>query len=374
MPGTPRTIFLSVGDVSAEGHAVRLLEEANARRANLRWLGFGGERLRAAGCDVRVDLVGLGLIGFSSVIRAVPRLFGAVRRLHRILRDEKPVLVVLLDYPGLHFLLARMARRRGVPVLYYIAPQVWAWAPWRVRRMRRDLARVLCILPFEAPWFERHGVPATHVGHPLADALAQVPRTSSFDPDLVVLLPGSRRKEIRANLPSQVRVFEKLRTRRPNLRAVVAHTRADLAPFLRELAGPGVEISAGDFHGPLSRARLVLAKSGTGILEVAHHGSPLVVLYRVRWPLASLARLFLCTPWFASINLIANREVVPEFCFDRDDAEAAIATRAEALLRDGPERDAVRRGLEEVRRAFDAPGTAARAAAAVLGTLPGPSP
>ncbi|MGH7152150.1 MAG: hypothetical protein ACREIU_15700, partial [Planctomycetota bacterium] len=222
---------------------------------------------------------------------------------------------------------------------------------------------------FEAPWFERLGVPATHVGHPLADALAQIPRAVTPDPNLLVLLPGSRRKEIRANLPSQVRVFQKLRSTRPNLRAVVAHTRADYEPLLRSLAGPGVEVSAGDFHGPLSRARLVLAKSGTGILEVAHHGPPLVVLYRVRWPLASLARLFLCTPWFASINLIANREVVPEFCFDGDGSEEAIAERAAALLAEGPDRNRSRLGLEEVRLAFDSPGTAARAAASLLSAL-----
>ncbi len=363
------TIFLSVGDASAEGHAIRLLQETNARRANLRWIGFGGGRLRAAGCDVRVDLVSLGLIGFTAVFRAVPRLLGVVATFDRILRKEKPALVVLLDYPGLHLILARLARRRGVPVLYYIAPQVWGWAPWRVRRMRRDLARVLCILPFEAPWFERNGVPATHVGHPLADALEKVPRVTSPDPDLLVLLPGSRRKEIRANLPSQVRIFERLRAQHPKLHAVVAHTRADFGPFLKELAGPGVVVSARDFHGPLSRARLVLAKSGTGILEVAHHVVPLVVLYRVRRPLASLSRFVLCTPWFASINLIANREVVPEFCFDSDGIEEEIASRAAALLGDGPAREEVKRGLEAIQPAFDSPGTAARAAACLLDAL-----
>ncbi len=368
-PRPPTTIYQSRGPQSAQGPPGRLHPETHPPRTNHRWIGFGGERLRAAGCDVRFDLVGLGLIGFTVVFWAIPRLLRVVATFDRILRKEKPALVVLLDYPGLHLILARLARRRGVPVLYYIAPQVWGWAPWRVRRMRRDLARVLCILPFEAPWFQKNGVPATHVGHPLADALEKVPRSRAPDPDLLVLLPGSRRKEIRANLPSQVRIFERLRAQHPKLHAIVAHTRADLGPFLKELAGPGIEVSARDFHGPLSRARLVLAKSGTGILEVAHHAIPLLVLYRVRRPLASLARFFLCTPWFASINLIANREVVPEFCFDGDGSEAAIAERAAALLAEGSEREGSKRDLEAVREAFDAPGTAARAATALLEAL-----
>ena len=369
-PGArPATLFVSVGDVSAEAHAVRLVRETSARREGIRWIGFGGERLREAGCDVRVDLVRLGLIGFRTVARAIPALFGVVRTFARTLREERPDLVVLLDYPGLHLVLARLARRSGIPVVYYIPPQVWAWAPWRVRRLRRDATRVLAIVPFEARWFESLGVRVHFVGHPIADAFAEAPAPQAAeDPDRIALLPGSRRREVRLNLPSQLRIVERMRR---GLRVVVGQTGAGVPEILAARGADGVESRAVPFREALSGARLALAKSGTGLLELARRGVPGVVLYRVPRPFAKAGPWLLATRWFAMVNLLANEEVLPEFCFDREEDEERIAQAASRLLADGPERERAKEGLARARSRFAVPGTAGRAAGILLTLLDG---
>jgi lipid-A-disaccharide synthase len=368
--GRPATIFLSVGDVSAEGHAVRLVRETSARRDGIRWIGFGGEKLREAGCEVRFDLVRLGLIGFQSVLRALPTLLGVVRTFARALRVEQPDVVVLLDYPGLHLVLARLARRAGIPVVYYVPPQVWAWAPWRHRRLRRDAARVLAIVPFEARWFEARGVPVSFVGHPLGDSFAdRSESTATEEPRKVALLPGSRRREVRLNLPAQLRIVERLRAHEPRLRGVVGQPGAGAAEILARSRGD--EASIAPFEEAIAGARLALAKSGTGLLELARRGVPGVVLYRVPRPFARAGRWLLATRWFAMVNLLANEEVLPEFCFDREEDEERIAQSARSLLEEGPQRERAKAGLARARARFDVPGTAARAAGVLLEILDG---
>ncbi|MBM4063397.1 MAG: lipid-A-disaccharide synthase, partial [Planctomycetes bacterium] len=305
----------------------------------------------------------------------LPLLLRAFAAYLRLLRDDPPDLVVLVDYPGLHVVMAKAARRSGIPVLHYVAPQYWAWGPWRMRRYRRAVDATLTILPFEPAFCRRFAIPAAYIGHPLLDELAAHPpdpaRTAALRArPLLVLLPGSRAAEIDANLPGMLHVAAALRAAEPGLRIVLPHRDPRRTPQLRrhlEAAGAGfVEHREGPLADWLAGARLVLAKSGTGSLEACLHGVPTVVVYRLRGLLATLGyHNILSVPWVAAANLIAGRAVAPEFCFHRRTGWRDVQRAAERLLHDGPDRDAALAGLAEIRTRLGAPGATARIAAIV---------
>ncbi|GAB4151955.1 MAG: lipid-A-disaccharide synthase [Planctomycetota bacterium] len=369
-------LFLSAGEASGDAHAADLLERLAAR--DLRCDAFGGPALERAGARLLFPLSEHAVMGFFSVLRELPRIIRAYARFVRLLREDPPDLAVLVDYPGLHLVMARAAKRRGVPVLHYIAPQYWAWGPWRMRRYRRSIPATLTILPFEVAFFRRFGVPALYVGHPLLDRLGAVTpdpvaSAASAEQPTLCLLPGSRSAEIRANLPGMLRVAGALRARHGGLRVVVAHenaARADLLSSILKTAATKADLVIGPLAPRLAGARLVLAKSGTGSLESCLHGTPTVVVYRLRSFLAAFGyHNLLSIPYIAAANLIAGRKVVPEFCFRRDRGWDRVAEAALELWADGPARDACLAGLEDVRRRLGRPGASARAAAVVSAFL-----
>jgi lipid-A-disaccharide synthase len=315
------------------------------------------------------------------VLRQLPLILRAFASFLRLLRDDPPDLVVLVDYPGLHVVMAKAAKRRKVPVLHYVAPQYWAWGPWRMRRYRRAVDAVLTILPFESAFFRRFRVPATYIGHPLLDELAHHPP----EPGLVaavrarrtlVLLPGSRRAEIAGNLPGMLQVARALRTLDPALRVVLPHKDPRRTALLREHLqahdAAFVEHHEGQLAPWLHGAHLVLAKSGTGSLEACLSGQPTIVVYQLRGMLSTLGyHNILSVPWIAAANLIAGRAVVPEHCFHGEDGWVRVTADAERLWRDGAARAEVMAGLAEVRARLGAPGATARTAAIVQRFLAG---
>ena len=363
-------LFLSAGEASGETHAVALLE---ALGSDVRCSAFGGQRLKAAGATLRFALSDHAVMGVIGVLQQLPLILRAVADYLRMLRDDPPDLVVLVDFPGLHVVMAKLAKRRGIPVLHYIAPQYWAWGPWRMRRYRRSVDATLTILPFETAFFRRFNIPAAYVGHPLLDAVsADQPTATDADAErpLLVLLPGSRSADIRRNLPGQLRVAAALRAREPTLRCVVPHQNPRRTLLLREL----LQRQAADFvahhEGPLApwlgRARLVIAKSGTGSLEACLHGAPTVVVYQLGGLLSAVGyHNILSVPWIAAANLIAGREVVPEFCFARAAGWDKVTAKAVELWTDCPARDAVVAGIADVQRRLGSGGASARTAAIV---------
>ncbi|MBL8723116.1 MAG: lipid-A-disaccharide synthase [Planctomycetes bacterium] len=373
----PPHLFVSAGEASGEAHAAALLQSLPMER--LRCTAFGGERLAAAGASLRFPLSEHAVMGVVAVLRHLPRLVAAFASYLRLLRDDPPDLVVLVDYPGLHLVMAKAAKQRGVPVLHYIAPQYWAWGPWRLRRYRRSVDATLTILPFETAFFRRHGVPAAYIGHPLVDSLA----AAAPDPVAVsqvqsrptlVLLPGSRRAEIRTNLPGMLQVARELRAQHSELRIVVAHVNAKRRDLLTALVGqqPGAaaELAIGPLGPWLGGARLVLAKSGTGSLEACLHGAPTVVVYQLRGPLASLGyHTILSVPWIAAANLVSNRTIVPEFCFHRQAGWQRVAAAVQSLWHEGPARRQMLADLDQLRQRLGAPGASQRTAAVVRACL-----
>ncbi|MCA8941049.1 MAG: lipid-A-disaccharide synthase [Planctomycetes bacterium] len=355
-------VFISAGEASGEAHAANLVR-AVGRGA--RWTAFGGSLLRETGADVVYPLSEHAVMGIGGVLKSLPFVVRAHRRFLELLRDDPPSLVVLVDYPGLHLVMARAARKRGIPVLHYIAPQYWGWGPWRMRRYRAAIDATLTILPFEAPFYEAQGLASAYVGHPLLDQL------HGEDPperdELLCLMPGSRSKELEQHLGPMTDIARELRVENPNLRVVLPHRdprRADrIRAMLDDLRADFVEFVSGDTEPWLRRARAVLVKSGTGSLEACLCGAPTVVVYALggrlmRWMHAALLNV----PFIAGANLIANRRVAPEFVIhasaDWDAAKRAVAT----LFVDGPERDAALDGVRMVRDRLGAPGASARAA------------
>ncbi len=390
---SPKTIFISVGDISAEPHAIRLMQEVNRLRPNTHWIGFGGKRMQEAGCEILFNPVDLALIGFSNPAKQIPAHWRALKQFSQLLKERRVDLVILIDYPGFNLALAQAAQGKA-RVLYYICPQLWAWAPWRLKTFRKCVDRAVSILPFEAEYFRKQGIPADFVGHPIAD---RVPFCDSSIPQdkaalappcpeesknrrmapVLTLLPGSREKEILLNLPAMLRIVAQLQKENPELQIVLPHEREKLIPLLRELLAHSpcpVEIRPGKLHETLAESRFVFVKSGTAVLEVAHFEVPMIVFYRFpsgfRGWLSDWARHnLLLTPFFTSLNLLAAKEIVPEFAYSQQIVEEKIFEQARLLWKDGEARERCLKDLQEVRERYDLPGAGERTAKIVLEEL-----
>lgn len=366
----PPLVFVSCAEISGEIHARRFVERArehwcaatsaaanSGASAPLRFRGLGGPDLAAAGVDTVGDPVSSSRMGFG-VVLALGFYLRLLTDAARCLRDERPDVAVLVDSPALHVPLGRLARRYGVPVVHFVTPQYWGWAPWRARGYRSAVDLALSILPFEQTWFERRGVRCVHVGHPLLDRLARVPhRDRPLDDGPIALLPGSRASVIGRNLPWMLETLAEAApgSELATSRFVVAIGRADLASHVRELvdasplgAQQRVDVVVGDLHDVLPGCRAALTVSGTVVLDVAHHRLPMVVIYRLakRFEVALMGRL-LTVPHFASVNLLAGREVVREFGFAGDGPRLELLEALEAVTRSGSERESCIAGLEE---------------------------
>ena len=362
------TVFVSAGEPSGDQHAAALIAALRRAVPGVTVEGVGGPQLAAAGTTLMARIEDLTVIGFVEVVRKLPAHVRLLRRIERRLRAGGVDLVVLVDYPGFHMRVAAAAHRAGVPVLYYIAPQLWAWGERRVHQMARTVSRLAVILPFEETFFASRGVPTTFVGHPLMDrpplaAREQVKLDLGLDPSRPVLglFPGSRRQEVVRLWPAFRDAAEMVRRDRPAVQVVVAATAGAAYPEGRAGAG-GIRVISGRPRECFAAADAALCKSGTSTLEAAVAGTPLVVAYRMHPLSYLLARRLVRVPWIGMVNLVAEREVAPEFI--QGAVTPAALARAVLPLLDpsSPERAAQVEGLAEVRRRLGDPGAAARAA------------
>lgn len=380
--GTLKKLILSCGDASGEIHAARLLKVLQQRHPDLQVEGYGGQRLADMGMDVWLPLADLNVMGFKDVAAQLPMFFGAVYRFAKRIHMQRPDVVVLLDYPGLNLHLLRIAQRHGIPVVHYVAPQLWAWAPWRVKDFRRADS-LLTILPFENDWYQRHGARTTFVGHPMADSLAAdtsiwtppvfetPPATkapmATEDVEWIAILPGSRKREIRENLTLMLEAAVLLQQQRPQVRFVLPHLRANVWPQIDAiLAASPVEVHKvpGEFHAVLKQCQGAWVVSGTASLEVAALGIPSVVVYAMSSKLGAwLAAHALTVPYVGAINLVAGEKLAPEQVGLNLQA-ADLCADLQAQLAE-PGRSAIVARLRAVHDTALAPGTAKRAALAV---------
>ena len=366
--------MISCGEPSGDLYAAALTTELLRLDPAATVVGLGSRRLRDAGADLTSDFSGLSVTGLLEVARLLPRTYGTYRTLVREARSRRPDVFVAIDFPDFNFVLARAMRKLGVPVVYYIGPQLWAWRRGRMKTMRRIADRVLVIFPFEEAIYREAGIPAQWVGHPLLDLTpATRPREEvlaslRLDParPVVALLPGSRHNELRAILPDLVRGAMLIRQTLPNAQFILArapHLDDGLFDSLEQLAG--VVTVEGRTDDVLAAADVAIVASGTVTVQAALHQCPMVVVYRLSSLTYRLGKPFVHVDTYAMANLVAGRRVVPELIQD-DFTPERVAAEALRVLTDSAHRTAVRRDLGEVRARLGATGASTRAAEAVI--------
>jgi lipid-A-disaccharide synthase len=371
-------LFISAGEPSGDLHGANLIRALRQQRRDLTFHGFGGERMAAASCDLLFPLSQFALIGFIPVMMQAHRFLGFLRQADRFFRDQQPDAVVMIDYPGFHWWLARRAKARGIPVIYFVPPQIWAWASWRVRKMRRLADRVLCTLPFEVTWYRERGVPAEYVGHPYFDELREQQWDAEFIAaqraragTIVALLPGSRNQELVNNFPSLERAACLIAGQRPDVRFLVACLRPEQAEKMRGWLARNplpIEVHAARTPEIIHLAHSCISVSGSVGLELLHHGKPSVVTYRCNWPSIQVAKVLRNSPYISLVNLLAGKELFPEFLGHRCEAER-IAAHVLRWLNDPAAHAALCGELARLRERVSIPGACERAGARVLDFL-----
>jgi len=368
-------VMVSCGEASGDLYAGALAAEILRQAPGSTVTGFGGERLRQAGGELLGDYRGFAVTGLVEALRVLPRSYAMYRRLVAHARALRPDVFVAIDFPDFNFRLAAAIRRLGVPVVYYIGPQLWAWRPGRIRTMARVTDLVLPIFPFEPAIYERAGIPVEFVGHPLVDLIRVSAERQPFlaglglnpDAPTVALLPGSRPNEVRAILPVLAGSIDHIVARVPAAQFVVARAPklADelFAPL--QAAHAPVRLVEGRTDDVLHASDVVITASGTATVQTALHERPMVIVYRLSPLTYRLGRRFVSVDTFGMANLIAGRRVVPEL-IQEDFTPERTAEEALAFLTDPARAAAAREGLREVRRKLGEPGASARAARAVL--------
>jgi lipid-A-disaccharide synthase len=376
------SILLSAGEASGDLHGATLCRALREIHPGVRLFGMGGPRMAAAGMELVADVSGHAVVGTSEALGRIPRLYRAYRLLKARLIEEQPRALVVIDFPEFNLRLARIARRAGVPVVYFIPPQLWAWRRGRIRQMVRRVSRVLAVLPFEEKLYRDAGVPVDFVGHPVLDVLpldlerAEARRRLGVDPgeSVIGLLPGSRREEVERLLPPMLVAAKRL-----SAAGVARRFALGLAPTVDMAAvgrlvkasvdegGPRVDVFERRTYEVMAASDVVLISSGTATLEAALLGAPMVVCYRVSRVTEAVVRLLVKVRWCSLPNLIANRGVVPEVLQDELTGQR-LAAEALRLIEDPAAAGAQRAAFERVRAQLGAPGVGRRAAQAVIET------
>ena len=284
-------VFFSVGEPSGDLHGANLIEALKRRNPDWDYVGYGGPRMAAAGCQLHEDLTQLAVMWVAQVLWNIRTFLKLLSRADQFFQEQRPDLVVLIDYPGFNWWIARKAKAQGIPVVYYGTPQLWAWAGWRVSKMRRFVDHVLCKLPFEEAWFRQRGCNATFVGHPYFDELrsrqldeAFVDAQTTPNAPLVTILPGSRTQEIKSNLAPFLQTAKRIQEKVPNARFAIATFKSAQLPMVNELveqSGLQVEVHVNRTAELIHAARCCLACSGSVSLELLYHTKPSAILYQI---------------------------------------------------------------------------------------------
>ena len=397
-----KTIFFSVGEPSGDLHGANLIRALRERSNEpIKCVGYGGPKMRSAGADLHFDLTQLAVMGFLQVVTKLPTFFRLLWAAERWFDENQPDAVVLIDFPGFNWKVAKAAKRRGIPVFYYGTPQVWGWAPWRVKRLRDHIDHALCKLPFEESWLRDRGVNATYVGHPYFDELADRVLDDAFVRDvrgksgpLVTLLPGSRTQEVKANFGDLLAATRRIRERVPEARfAVAAFKEAHAERIRSQIASSGLIKNEGPTVYVERTPELIeasdccLAVSGSVSLELLHHEKPSAITYRVSRGMHWVQSLFRRVRYITLVNLITaedgDREsygaydpsdprdihvLMPEYLHCGGGAHS-LADHAVAWLTDCDARDLVVDRMRELRSRIDRPGASLRTADYMLGEL-----
>ncbi len=374
----PHKILISAGEASGDLYAAGLVEALRLRNPGLEFFGCAGPRMQRAGVRAVVDAASLSVVGLVEVITHIPRIYGEYRKLLRAAKEEQPEIAILTDSPDFHLRLARRLKELKIPVIYLVAPQVWAWRQGRLPLMQRTIDRLLCIFPFEPEFFARHGIEATYIGHPLTRLIQPSASRAALrqrydipnDTQLIALLPGSRKGEISRHLPVLIETVRRIAAvvKNPAPRFVLAAppgTGAIGSNFREPVSGLSIQVLEGQTWDILASADLALAASGTVTIEATLLGTPMITFYRVNKMSWWMGRHLVKVPFFSMVNLVAGKRVVPELIQDNLTAER-LAEEASSLLGDEAARDRMRRELGIVAQKLSAPQDPLEAAACIV--------
>ena len=376
-----KSIFIVAGEASGDKHAARLIREAKSIMPGLRVEGLGGEKMRQAGCELQADLASMAVMGFIQVLANI-RFFR--RLLHETvdyIEKKRPDAVVLVDYPGFNMRLASKVKKLGVPVIYYISPQIWAWRSGRIKRIAELVDKMMVILPFEEEIYQKAGIDVAHVGHPLIDSISE----SNPDPNflenvdapnrdsIIGLLPGSRKQEITNFLPVLLEAARLIVKQMPDAKFLIPCSGPDNMATVKNVIGSEdipASVFLGKIHDVARVSRCCIVSSGTATLEVACFLTPLIVVYKTGHLPWLLSRKLLHVDHISLVNIIAGKEVVPEMLQYRMRPELLAETAIE-LCQSGEKRRVMIKELAKVRESLGGPGASKRAAAVVCKMLAG---
>ncbi len=392
-------IFFSVGEPSGDLHGANLVRELQRRRPDCECVGYGGPRMAAAGCSLHEDLTKLAVMWLLHALLNIHKFWKLVGQADRYFRHHRPDAVVLIDYPGFNWWIARRAKAHGIPVFYYGVPQLWAWAGWRVRKMRRFVDHVLCKLPFEEAWYRERGCNATFVGHPYFDQLRAEQLDRSFigqlrgdGGPLVAILPGSRTQEVKSNLSYFLKAAQIVRARVPNARFAIASFKESQAVMAREAVvaiNLPVEIHVGRTAEIIEAADCAMAVSGSVSLELLYHTTPTVILYYISRLAYFVQTFFRKVRYITLVNLLTATDLFPKRVATYDpndpvdahalmpeyltcqDKSAQVASHVIEWLTEPAQRLARKAALAELKERVGHGGASLRAADYIFRTLDG---
>jgi lipid-A-disaccharide synthase len=383
-------IFFSVGEPSGDQHAGHLIREIQRRRPDVDCVGFGGPLMAAAGCDIHFQLTDMAVMGVTQVAPLLGKFYRLAQQAGEYFRNHRPDAVVLVDFPGFNWWIARKAKACGIPVYYYCPPQLWAWASWRIRKVRRLIDHLLCPLQFEADWYQARGVSAECVGHPFFDEIHERQLDDAFmgthtgnvanGSPLVGILPGSRRHEVLNNFPIQLQVAAKLHQQTPGAKFLVACFKQSQFEFCRQHLEASkldlpLELCLGRTPEIIEAADACLMVSGSVSLELLARNTPGVVLYHCGPLFYLLGALMVTCKYMSLPNLIADRPLMPEFIV-RGNPAKSIGEMTNVLgnwLTNPAELQARRDEMTALAREVVGQGATTRAADAILSRLASPA-
>jgi lipid-A-disaccharide synthase len=374
---TTPSVMIIAGEASGDVHGAGLCAALRELSPGTRVFGMGGERMRAAGAELLADVSRRAGVGGTEVVSSIPGIYRVYRRMRAALQREPPSVLVLIDFPEFNLRLARTARRAGVPVVYFIPPQIWAWRGARIKTIRRLVSLVLAVFPFELALYRDAGVPVEFVGHPVLDAVVSAPsratarRTLALDDEALVigLLPGSRHGEAARMLPLMTEAAGRLRMRWPEARFVLGQAPTLDDDFVRRAIStvPAIQVARDSAHAVMRASDLLVVASGTATLEAGLLGTPMIVCYRMSRVTERLARWLVRVPWINLVNLTLGRAVVPELRLRHEVTVDRLVDEARRLLESPVAREAQCAAFAELHGQLGEPGAGMRAARIILG-------
>jgi len=361
--------MILAGEPSGDLHAAGLIHQLKKILPQSSIFGMGGPKMEEEGVELAYHIRDLSLIGFTEPLRKFPFFLRAIREMTKLLKEREPDLVILVDYPGFNLRFARQVKKRGIPLIYYICPQVWAWGRWRIRKIAKLVDRAIVVFPFEKGLYQRSRLRADFVGHPLVEIIGEEERGGVFRHEMMVeegeevlgLFPGSREGEVRRILPLMLQAH-RLLAEKAKLRAFLALSPNIPLDLVKPLVkGYEVKVIQGRNYELMAGSSLVLVASGTATIEATILGRPMVIIYRLSLLSWLLGRLLVKLPYIGMVNILAGRSLAPEL-IQRKANPQRIASEAWRLLKDKGKREEMRRGLLEVKEELGKPGAYLKAA------------